>query len=110
MAQRTDGGGYGVVGLTADWCSPADLDEARATELAAELNARGAGIDAVRWVGPTPVRGATWRPAGKVDVWIRHQFSYGDREWLGRVTDESGRVEWVRASELRLDDRHVAEG
>lgn len=110
MAQRTDSGRYGVVGLTADWCSPADLDEARATELAAELNASGAGIYAFRWVGNTPVEAETWKPAGMLDVWLRHQFSYGDREWLGRVTEESGRVEWVRASDLRLDARHVAEG
>lgn len=50
--QSSEDGGYGVVGLTADWRSPADLDEAAAAALAAGLDARGAGIDAVRWVGP----------------------------------------------------------
>lgn len=103
MAQRGQGGGFGVVGLTADWCSPADLDEATAEKLAAELNARGVGIDAVRWVGRTPVQRAIWESAGAVDVWIRHRFQHGDEQWLGRVADEDGRVEWVRASDLRPD-------
>lgn len=103
MVQGSDDGGYGVVGLTADWCSPADLDEARATQLAAELNARAAGIDAVRWVGPMPVEASTWKPAGKLDAWIRHSFSHGDQQWLGRVTDGEGQVEWVRESDIRPD-------
>jgi pimeloyl-ACP methyl ester carboxylesterase len=60
MVQGSDDGGHGVVGLTMDWCSPADLNESRATEFAAELNARGARIDAVRGVGPTPAEASAY--------------------------------------------------
>jgi hypothetical protein len=70
-------------------------------EQAADLNAQvaaGRQIDAVRWVLFQQVRAAMWRPAGTIDVWL---FDEQSDQWLARVTDADGRVEWCPGADLR---------
>ncbi|MGY4772889.1 hypothetical protein ACXC9Q_38795 (plasmid) [Kribbella sp. CWNU-51] len=43
-------------------------------------------------------RAASWRPAGAIDVWL---FDKQSDQWLARVTDDSGRVEWCPGRDLR---------
>ncbi|MGW1341320.1 hypothetical protein ACWCOV_09720 [Kribbella sp. NPDC002412] len=95
--------GFGVSdSAVSRWNMPLDLGEAEATELAADLNARydsygERGPEAVRWCKPSvPVAVRRWRLAGTIDVWIRDRG-----EWYGRVCDDSGRVRWYPADDLR---------
>lgn len=98
--QRTHDG-YVVVDLASAACTPDDLAQDAAESLAAELNAMiaaGHQIDAVRSVLPQQVRAATWHPAGVVDVWL---YDKNSGQWVARVTDDAGRVEWCPGSDLR---------
>ncbi|MFG1818294.1 hypothetical protein ACGFIF_31330 [Kribbella sp. NPDC049174] len=94
--------GFGVSdSATSRWSMPLDLSEAEAAELAADLNARcdsyQRGPEAVRWCKPAvPVAARRWKPAGTIDVWIRDRG-----EWYGRVCDDTGRVRWYPADDLR---------
>ena len=98
--QRT-ADGYVVIDLASAACTADDLAQDAAESLAAELNAMvsaGHHIDAVRWVLPQQVRAATWCPAGVIDVWLHDKNS---DQWVARVTDDAGRVEWCPGSDLR---------
>ncbi|MEV0287947.1 hypothetical protein AB0H36_27855 [Kribbella sp. NPDC050820] len=99
-AQRTLDG-WVVVDLASAACTPDDLEQTDAESLAGELNARvaaGHHIDAVRWELPRPVQAATWRRAGTIDVWL---YDKNSTQWVARVTDDTGRVEWCPGSDLR---------
>ncbi|MFG1820379.1 hypothetical protein ACGFIF_41935 [Kribbella sp. NPDC049174] len=99
-AQRTNDG-FVVIDLANAACTPDDLEQGLAESLAADLNARvaaGHQIDAVRSVLPQQCRAALWRSAGTIDVWLFDKMS---DQWLARVTDASGRVEWCPGGELR---------
>jgi hypothetical protein len=98
--QRTPDGSV-VIDLASAACTPDDLAQDAAEGLAAELNAMvsaGHHIDAVRWVLPQQVRAAIWCRAGVVDVWLYDKNSV---QWVARVTDDAGRVEWCPGSDLR---------
>lgn len=85
---------------------PLDLSESEAAELAADLNARYdtyglRGPEAVRWCKPAvPVAVRRWMLVGTIDVWIRDRG-----EWYGRVCDDTGRVRWYPADDLRREER-----
>ncbi|WP_132154873.1 hypothetical protein [Kribbella antiqua] len=95
--------GFGVSDSASSRCSmPLDLSEAEAADLAADLNATydtygEHGPDVLRWCRPAvPVAARRWKPAGTIDVWIRDRG-----EWYGRVCDDTGRVRWYPADDLR---------
>ncbi|MDX2971108.1 hypothetical protein [Kribbella solani] len=100
--------GFVVIDVADAACTPYDLGESEAESLAAELNAMvaaGHQIDAVRWVLPQQVRAAIWQPAGTIDVWL---FDKQSDQWVARLRDDSGHVEWCPGSNLRPEpvDEH----
>ena len=42
---------------------------------------------------------ATWEPGGLLDAWV---FNRRDGEWIGRVRNADGTINWLRSSELRI--------
>lgn len=98
--QRTPDG-YVVIDLASAACTPDDLEQADAEGLVAELNARvaaGHDIAEVRSVLPQQVEARTWHSAGVIDVWL---YDKNSDQWLARLADETGRVEWCAGSDLR---------
>jgi hypothetical protein len=84
------------------WRSVQGLTEAEAWQQASDLDvlydATGQRNSRdVRLVEePVPVDVASWRPAGVLDVWVRE-----GGQWWGRVRDDTGRIHWHSASDLR---------
>lgn len=87
-------------GAVNGWRATAIDDEAKAYELASDLDvqydAHGPrAADKVRRVDPAqPVQRAAWA-TGELDVWIND-----NGEWLGRVRDNNGHVTWVPGKDL----------
>ena len=98
-----DGSGrFGVWdGAVNGWRAVDIDDETEAHRIASDLDvqydAHGPRpADAVRRVDPAQrVEQAVWR-SGELDIWIRD-----NGQWLGRVRDENGRVNWIPGSDLR---------
>ncbi|MFD7161716.1 hypothetical protein ACFV9C_44525 [Kribbella sp. NPDC059898] len=106
------GGGFGVHdSVSGDWCTPATLVEQVAVEFADDLNAREAAtghpIEEVRYGVPKRVQRASWAPAGTIDVWV-YDTNSKPPQWIGRVRDEAGGVEWCPGADLRPADGPVS--
>lgn len=100
---RASDDGWGVWdSAVAGFRTPTCLTQDQATDQAAELDVQfdtyGQRSDSdVRWLEqPRDVEVAQWRPAGRIEVWVRERG-----QWYGRVRDADGHVQWHRAGDLR---------
>lgn len=103
QARRTDNGFAVWDTQLSGWRSVQGLTETEAWQQASDLDIlfdatgqRDPGNVRLLDEDPVPVDVAVWRPAGILDAWVRE-----DGTWWGRIRDDTGRIHWHPAGDLR---------